>query len=114
MPGLSLDPSAAMVEHTLTTASFESMAPGQGQTTKKHPASSNYSSQTSWVSAVLECGCLVTRVPSSAGLYCQEMRSLPGSPTLNISSDKSNMNNNCLIYSLNKSHYEEIKGKHKH
>lgn len=31
----------------------------------------------SQLGAVLECGCLVARVPSSVGLYHQEVRSLP-------------------------------------
>ena len=49
---------------------------GQGQTTGVHPVFFNVFSQVSWVGAVLECGCLVTRVLNSAGLFGQAARSL--------------------------------------
>lgn len=80
---------AAVAEYTSIPASVEAMASNLRQTIRKHSVITKSLAKVSWLSAVWECGCLVTRVPSSVELYLQEVRSLPGSPTLRDSSDKS-------------------------
>ena len=80
--GVRLDPTSAALEQAISVGFLEATALGYGEATGEHVILSSVSSQVTWARPSVECGCLVTTVSSSAGLCCQEVRSLLGVPHL--------------------------------
>lgn len=80
MPRLSPKSEAIVVEQAVTVGSLVIIVSGLWQTTAERPFCANISIPMTWVGNVLECGCLVSRVPvllgSEVTAWCSELIAL--------------------------------------